>query len=233
MNIVKVKNYDEMSALAAKIISAQIISNPKSLLGLATGSSPLGVYENLVNEDEKGLLDFSKVSTVNLDEYFGLSGEHPQSYRYFMDKNLFDKVNINKENTHVPNGMAQNIDKECEDYEALINDIGRVDLQLLGIGHNGHIGFNEPCDRFPRFVHNVELSESTIKANARLFDNEDEVPKRAITMGIGTILKAKKILLIAGADKGDIIERAMYGKVTTDVPASILQFHHDVTIIRV
>ncbi len=233
MNIVKVENYEQMSTLAATVISAQLLSNPKSVLGLATGSSPVGVYENLVKEYEKGLLDFSKVRTVNLDEYYGLSGSHPQSYRYFMDKNLFDRVNIKKENTHVPNGMAQDIDKECDDYEALISSMGRVDLQLLGIGHNGHIGFNEPCDSFPRFVHNVELAPSTIKANARLFENEEEVPKKAITMGIGTILKAKKILLIAGADKGDIIERAMYGKVTTDVPASVLQFHHDVTIIRV
>ncbi len=233
MNIIKVKSYEEMSTLASRIIAAQVLSNPKSVLGLATGSSPIGVYKHLVEDYNKGLLDFSQVKTVNLDEYYGLAGTHPQSYRYFMNEHLFDKVNINKENTHVPNGMADDLEKECEDYEKLIQSMGNVDLQLLGIGHNGHIGFNEPCDRFPRFVHGANLTESTITANARLFENEEEVPKQAITMGIGTILRAKKILLIAGADKGDIIERAMYGKVTTDVPASVLQFHHDVTIITV
>ena len=180
---------------------------------------------------EKGLLDFSGVRTVNLDEYCGLSGDNPNSYRYFMNDNLFDHVNIDKANTHVPNGFAEDLEAEAARYEAFIESLGGVDLQLLGIGHNGHIGFNEPTDHFPTTVHTVALTESTINANARLFERREDVPTQAITMGIGTIMKADKILLIAGADKKEIVEKAFYGPVTPEVPASVLQLHRNVTVI--
>ena len=168
---------------------------------------------------------------MNLDEYCGLTGDNPHSYRYFMDHNLFNQVNIPRENTYLPNGAADDMEGEAARYEALIHSLGGVDLQLLGIGHNGHIGFNEPCDSFPPVVHTVELTESTIQANSRLFDRVEDVPTQAITMGVGTILKAERILLIAGADKWSILEEALYGKVTPQVPASVLQLHRDVTVI--
>ena len=168
---------------------------------------------------------------MNLDEYCGLTGDNPQSYRYFMDHQLFSQVNIPRENTFLPDGMAQDMEEESRRYEALVASLGGVDLQLLGIGHNGHIGFNEPTDSFPPTVHQVELTESTIQANSRLFDRIEDVPTQAITMGVGTILKADKILLIAGADKKSIVEEALYGKVTPQVPASVLQLHRDVTVI--
>ena len=233
MRVLKVKSYDEMSLLAARMIGSQILLKPNSVLGLATGSSPIGTYKQLVEDYQRGILDFSQVTTVNLDEYFGLDGENNQSYRYFMNDNLFDHVNIVKSNTHVPNGVAEDIDAESERYETLIESLGGVDLQLLGIGLNGHIGFNEPADYFPTTVHGVKLTESTIQANARLFDRIEDVPTMAITMGIGTIMKAKKILLIAGADKAEIIDRTVNGPVTPDVPASILQLHRDAIIIQV
>ena len=185
--MIKVKNYDEMSALAASMIGAQVLLKPESVLGLATGSSPIGTYKTLVEGCEKGILDFSRVQTVNLDEYCGLSGENPNSYRYFMNDNLFDHVNIDKA--------------------------------------------NEPTDHFPTAVHTVALTESTINANARLFERREDVPTQAITMGIGTIMKADKILLIAGADKKAIVEKAFYGPVTPEVPASVLQLHKNVTVI--
>lgn len=233
MRVLKVKSYDEMSLLAARMIGGQILLKPDSVLGLATGSSPIGTYKNLVEDYKKGILDFSKVTTVNLDEYYGLDGENNQSYRYFMNDNLFDHVNIDKANTHVPNGVAEDIDAESARYEALVESLGGADLQLLGIGHNGHIGFNEPDTYFPATVHGVKLTESTIQANSRLFDRIEDVPTMAITMGIGTIMKAKKILLIAGEDKAAIIERSVNGPVTPDVPASILQLHKDATVILV
>lgn len=231
MRILEVESYEKMSALAAGIIGGQILLKPDCVLGLATGSSPIGTYQELVKGCKAGVLDFSKVRTVNLDEYCGLTAGNPQSYRYFMDTNLFNHVNIRKENTFLPNGSAPDIAAEAERYEKLIDSLGGVDLQLLGIGHNGHIGFNEPTSSFPRYVHQVNLTESTISANSRLFDSIEDVPTKAITMGIGTIMKAARILLIAGEDKKDIIERAMYGEITPNVPASVLQLHRDVTVI--
>ncbi len=231
MRIIETDSYEQMSALAAGMIGAQVLLKPNCVLGLATGSSPIGAYQELVKSCEKGILDFSKVRTVNLDEYCGLKPENPQSYRYFMKKNLFDLVNIDQANTYLPNGLAEDIDAESRRYEDLIDQLGGVDLQLLGIGHNGHIGFNEPTDCFPRYVHRVDLTESTIQANSRLFDRIENVPTKAITMGIGTIMKAARILLIAGEEKKEIIQKAMYGKVTPQVPASVLQLHRDVTVI--
>lgn len=231
MRILETRNYGEMSALAAEMIAAQVLLKPRCVLGLATGSSPIGTYEKLVEAHKAGRLDFSQVRTVNLDEYCGLPGDNPQSYRYFMDHHLFSQVNIPRENTYLPNGTAEDMAEESLRYEALVESLGGVDLQLLGIGHNGHIGFNEPTDSFPPVVHPVALTESTIQANSRLFSRVEDVPTQAITMGIGTILKAERILLIAGADKQDILKEALYGKVTPWVPASVLQLHRDVTVI--
>lgn len=231
MRIIETESYEKMSAVAAGIIAGQIMLKPNCVLGLATGSSPIGTYNELVKQCDAGILDFSEVRTVNLDEYCGLTPENDQSYRYFMNTNLFDRVNINKENTHLPSGIAADMEEECRRYEQQVADLGYADLQLLGIGHNGHIGFNEPDDNFPCCVHQVNLTESTINANSRLFEKKEDVPTKAITMGIGTIMKAKKILLIAGADKAEIIKKTVYGPVTPEVPASILQLHPDVTIV--
>ena len=231
MRIIETESYEKMSALAAGIIGAQILLKPDCVLGLATGSSPIGAYKELVKSYEAGILDFSGVRTVNLDEYCGLQPDDPHSYRYFMETNLFRHVNIRPENTHLPDGLCEDIDAESAKYEALIDSMGGTDLQLLGIGHNGHIGFNEPTDHFPRYVHRVDLAQSTIKANSRLFEKIEDVPTKAITMGIGTIMKAARILLIAGEDKKDIIHEALFGPVTSKVPASVLQLHRDVTVI--
>lgn len=232
MKIYEMKDYQSMSRKAATIIAAQIINKPNCVLGLATGSSPIGTYEHLVDWYKSGDLDFSAVSSVNLDEYKGISGESEHSYRYFMNDKLFNHVNINKEATHVPDGMATDPDKECARYEALINSLGGVDLQLLGLGHNGHIGFNEPADCFVQTTQCIDLQESTINANKRLFSSADDVPRQSYTMGCGTIMKAKKIVVIVtGADKADIVAKAFFGPVTPQVPASLLQFHSDVTIV--
>lgn len=232
IRIYKAHNYDDLSRKAANIISAQVIMKPNCVLGLATGTSPIGAYKQLVEWYKKGDIDFAEVRTVNLDEYIGLDGSHEQSYRYFMDHQLFDQVNINKVNTNVPNGKAKDVESECKRYDALIDSLGGVDLQLLGLGHNGHIGFNEPDSAFEKTTHVVALTESTINANARLFASRDEVPTRAITMGIKSIMMAKKILVIAsGADKADIVNQAFNGPVTPSVPASILQLHGDVTFV--
>lgn len=231
MRVLEVKDYQEMSALAADFIGAQVLLKPNCVLGLATGSSPIGTYQKLVAACRAGRLDFSHVRTVNLDEYVGLSGEDPNSYRYFMQEHLFSQVNIPRENTHLPNGTAPDLAAECRRYEALVEGLGGVDLQLLGIGRNGHIGFNEPGDSFPPVVHTVDLTESTRQANARLFPRLEDVPRQALTMGVGTILKAGRILLIAGADKRAIVEEALTGRVTPQVPASVLQLHRDVTVL--
>ena len=232
MRIIVAKDYKDMSRKAANIISAQIITKPNCVLGLATGSSPIGTYDQLVEWYEKGDLDFSQVSSVNLDEYRGLNHDHDQSYYYFMHEHLFDRVNINPANTNVPDGTEPDAEKECRRYEELIASYGGVDLQLLGLGHNGHIGFNEPAPAFDKETHCVDLTESTIEANKRFFPSADDVPRQAYTMGIGTIMKAKKILVVvSGEDKAEIVAKAFCGDVTPEVPASILQFHPDVTVV--
>ena len=232
MRIYRAKDYEEMSRRAAGIVSAQIIMKPDCVLGLATGSTPVGLYKQLIEWYRNGDLDFSGVRTVNLDEYKGISRENDQSYYYFMHQNLFDHVNIPAENTHLPDGMEPDSEKECRRYEELIRSMGSVDLQLLGIGHNGHIGFNEPGEAFEKETHCVDLTESTIEANKRFFASADDVPKQAYTMGIKTIMQAKKILIVVnGENKADIVERAFFGPVTPEVPASILQLHNDVTLV--
>ncbi len=231
MKIVSAKNYDEMSRRAANLIAAQILMKPDCVLGLATGSSPIGTYRNLVERYEMGDLDFAQVTSVNLDEYRGLPGDHDQSYRYFMNTNLFDHVNIRKECTNVPDGTNEDAAAECLRYEALIDSLKGIDLQLLGLGHNGHIGFNEPSDAFDTITHCVDLTESTIEANKRFFASADDVPKQAYTMGIQTIMKAKKIVMVvSGEDKAAIVKKAFFGPVTPEVPASVLQLHPDFTL---
>lgn len=232
LKLVPARDYKDMSRKAANIISAQVILKPDSVLGLATGSTPIGTYETLVHRCEKGDLDFFNVKTVNLDEYVGLEGTHDQSYRYFMNQNLFDKVNIRKENTNVPDGSNPDAEAECARYHSVIESMGGIDLQLLGIGNNGHIGFNEPCDEFPMYTHKVELTQSTIEANSRLFDSIDDVPKYAYTMGIGEIMSAKAVLILAsGKAKAPIIKELIEGPVTPQVPASILKMHSNVILI--
>ncbi len=232
IRIIKTEDYNEMSRKAANIIAAQVISKPNCVLGLATGSTPIGTYKRLVEMYEAGDLDFSGVKTANLDEYKGLTRDNDQSYYYFMHDNLFNHVNIDPENTNIPDGTKEDAEKECAAYEELIKELGGVDLQLLGLGHNGHIGFNEPADDFPVATHCVDLQESTIEANKRFFASIDDVPRKAYTMGIGTIMNADKILiLVSGEDKADIVAKAFFGPVTPQVPASVLQLHKNVTLI--
>ena len=232
MVLYQAKDYKDMSRKAANIISAQVIMKPNAVLGLATGSTPVGAYEQLVEWYNKGDIDFSQVTSVNLDEYKGLSGDNDQSYRYFMNKNLFDHVNIDKARTFVPDGTEPDSKVACAKYNAIIDSVGGIDLQLLGIGGNGHIGFNEPGEAFEKETHCVNLTESTIKANTRFFASMDEVPKQAYTMGIKSIMSAKKILLIAtGEAKADALYKSLYGPITPNVPASILQLHPDVTVV--
>ena len=232
MKIIEVESYEKLSLLAADIIGAQVLLTPDCVLGLATGSTPVGMYKQLTTWYEKGDLDFSQVRTVNLDEYVGLAPTHDQSYRYFMQDNLFDHVDIVPENTNVPNGQAEDVAAECARYEQVVAELGYADLQLLGMGRNGHIGFNEPCDHFPVATHLVDLTESTIDANARFFASADDVPRQALTMGIGTIMHARSILVVvSGADKADAVKKAFAGPVTPEVPASILQLHPNVTVV--
>ena len=232
MRLIRARDYDDMSLKAANIIAAQVSLNPKSVLGLATGSTPIGTYRHLVEWYQKGELDFGKAVSINLDEYCGLSGDHPQSYRRFMQENLFDHISIKPENTIVPDGLADDIPSMCRAYERKIEDWGGVDIQLLGIGHDGHIGFNEPCDHFPVMTHEVKLTEMTREANKRFFSSIDEVPTAAVTMGVGTVMAARKIVMvITGADKADILYKVFFGPVMPEVPGSILQFHSDVTLI--
>lgn len=232
MKIIKAKDYNDMSRKAANIISAQVIMKPNCVLGLATGSTPIGTYAQLVEWYQKGDLDFSEVTTVNLDEYKGLTRDNDQSYYYFMNDNLFSKVNINLERTFLPDGMEPDSDKACADYNKIIADVGGVDLQLLGLGHNGHIGFNEPGMAFEAETHCVNLTESTMKANQRFFASMDDVPRQAYTMGIKTIMQAKKILVVvSGEDKAAIVKEAFFGPITPAVQASVLQLHNDVTIV--
>lgn len=226
------KDYREMSRKAANVLSAQIILKPDSVIGLATGSTPIGTYDQLVNWYEKGDLDFSQVTSVNLDEYKGLSGDNEQSYRYFMDKNFFDRINIKKEKTFVPNGLEADTEKACQEYNDILHQLGGIDLQLLGLGHNGHVGFNEPGEAFEKETHCINLAASTIEANKRFFEREEDVPRQAYTMGIKSIMQAKKILVIvSGESKADIVAKAFLGSVTPEVPASVLQLHNDVILI--
>lgn len=228
----KVKNYDELSELAANMLIERIEKVEKPVVGLATGSTPEGMYANLVKKYKAGEISFANVVTFNLDEYAGLSKDDPMSYQYFMYQNLFKDVDIKSENIHIPNGLAEDLEKECEQYEVLIQQEGKIDVQILGLGLNGHIGFNEPGTSFDSRTHVVELEESTRIANSRFFNSLDEVPKKALTMGIGTIMEAKEIIFIVnGEKKADILRKVVHGEVTENVPASILQRHPNITLI--
>lgn len=232
MKIYVTEDYQSMSRKAANILSAQVILNPTCVLGLATGSSPVGMYKQLIEWYKRGDVDFSEVRTVNLDEYVGLAPDHDQSYRYFMQSNFFDHINIKPENTNLPNGQAADLAAECKRYNQVIHSQGGIDMQLLGMGHNGHIGFNEPSDTFDLETHVVDLTERTIEANARFFATPNEVPRQALTMGIKTIMQARRILVVvSGEDKADIVKAAFTGPVTPHVPASILQMHPNVVLV--
>ena len=232
MKIYQAKNYQEMSRKAANIICAQIIMKRDAVLGLATGSTPIGTYQQLIDWYKKGDLDFSEIRSVNLDEYKGLSADNDQSYAYFMRTNLFDSVNIKKENTYIPNGLEEDIAKECARYNSIIHTLGGIDLQLLGLGGNGHIGFNEPGAAYEKETHCVKLTENTIQANSRFFEKMEDVPRYAYTTGIKNIMQAKRILLIAsGENKADALYRSLFGPITPTVPASILQLHNNVTVV--
>ena len=226
------EDYQAMSRRAAHIIAAQVHLNPACVLGLATGSTPIGMYKQLIEWYKAGDLDFSQVKSVNLDEYAGLAPTHDQSYRYFMQTNLFDHINIDPANTNVPNGLAADPAAECRRYNQVIRDLGGIDVQVLGMGHNGHIGFNEPGDAFELETHVVDLQESTINANARFFATRDDVPRQAFTMGIGPIMAAKKILLIAsGEEKAEAVYNTICGAVDPHCQGSILQLHPDVVMV--
>lgn len=232
MRVYCAADYYHASRVAANIISAQVIMKPDCVLGLATGSTPIGTYEQLIRWYEKGDLDFSQVHSINLDEYRGLSPENDQSYRYFMNTHLFDKINIDKKNSYVPDGLEPDKEKACRDYEEIIHVHGGVDLQILGLGHNGHIGFNEPGSAFEKETHCVTLTETTRQANARFFASMDEVPTEAYTMGIKSIMQAKKIVVIvSGESKNEIVKKAFHGPITPEVPASVLQLHNDVILV--
>ena len=232
MKIYQEKDYDALSRRAANLISAEVIRKPDCVLGLATGSTPVGTYRQLSAWNQKGDFSFKDVRTVNLDEYLGLPPTHDQSYPYFRQENLFDKIDIPFEHTHVPDGMAADPEQECRRYDELVRSLGYADLQLLGLGRNGHIGFNEPGDCFRKETHVVELTQNTIEANARFFENEAAVPKKAITMGIGCIMAARRVLLVAsGANKAEAVYRTVCGPITPQCPASILQLHNDVVIV--
>lgn len=232
MRLIITKNYEELSKVAANEMANVVKNNPSAILGLATGGSPIGMYKELIRMNKAGEIDFSKVTTVNLDEYVGLSGEHSQSYRYFMNDNLFNHINIDKKNTYVPNGLAENIEEECKNYDNKIAELGGTDVQLLGIGNNGHIAFNEPDENLVSGTHLTNLTQDTIEANARFFDSIDEVPKTALTMGLGGIMKSKKIIVIAsGESKAEAVKEMVSGKISTKMPASMLQMHRDVTVI--
>ena len=232
MKFIVTENYEAMSRKAAAILAAKVVEKPDCVLGLATGSTPIGTYKNLIQWYENGDLDFSQVKSVNLDEYVGLAPSHDQSYRYFMNTNLFDHINIDPANTNVPNGLAEDPEAACAQYDEIIRSMNGVDIQVLGMGHNGHIAFNEPADHFPMGTHVVELQESTINANARFFVSADEVPRKAMTMGIGSIMAAKQILVVVnGEAKADIVKAAFTGPITPMVPASILQLHPNVIVV--
>jgi len=231
MRIICAKDYQDVSRKAANIIAAQVQLKPDCVLGLATGSSPVGTYQELIKKYEAGDLDFSKVSTVNLDEYVGLTKDHDQSYAYFMRTNLFDHVNIDQANCNIPSGLTDDPEAECANYDKLIGEL-KTDLQLLGLGPNGHIGFNEPADAFVKPTNKVELTKSTIDANARFFESWDDVPKFAYTMGIGGIMQAKRVLLVVnGEKKAQAVKDCFFGPITPKAPGSILQLHPDFTLV--
>ena len=232
MKVIVCENYEELSNQAAKIVSGQLIVKPNSILGLATGSTPIGLYQNLIDMNKKGEIDFSEVKTYNLDEYYPIKKSNDQSYDYFMNEQLFSHINIDKNNTHLPNGEAEDPVKECERYEKMLDAIGGVDLQILGIGQNGHIAFNEPDENLIAVTHLTGLTQSTIEANSRFFASADEVPKQALTMGMGSILKAKKIVILAnGANKSKAVAELLNDNITTSNPATMLKVHPDVTLI--
>lgn len=231
MKIIITKDYDEMSKAAFAVMKEVVASNPNAVLGLATGTTPIGLYNEMARDCKEAGTSYKNVRTVNLDEYEGLDGANPQSYRYFMNENLFDRIDIDKANTHVISGIAEDAEAECARYNALLRELPQ-DIQLLGIGSNGHIAFNEPGTPFGSETHVVTLAESTVKDNARLFEREEEVPRRAFTMGLKNIMNAKKILVLAnGANKAKAVYGLVKGEVTESLPASILQLHPDCTVI--
>ena len=232
MKIILVKDYEEMSYLGSLRIAKEILENPNAVLGLATGSSPLGIYRRLIEMYKNEILDFSKITTINLDEYVGLNQQHQQSYRWFMNNYLFNHINIDINNTYLPNGMAKDLEEEGINYDQQIEQLGGIDLQLLGIGTNGHIAFNEPAPELLVGTHVAKLSKSTIEANSRFFNNIEEVPTTALTMGLGQIMRAKQVLLIAsGEQKAKALGGLLSGKITTENPATMLQLHRDETVI--
>ena len=232
MKVIVCNNYEEISAEGAKLIADQLKAKSNSILGLATGSTPVGMYQKLIEMNKNGEIDFSNVTSFNLDEYYPISPENPQSYRYFMEENLFSKVNIDKAKTHVPSGNCEDVIKECEAYDAAIDAAGGIDLQVLGIGQNGHIGFNEPEDALYCNTHLTPLTESTIQANSRFFDSADDVPTHAVTMGIKSITKARTILLLAsGKSKHDAVTALLNDRITTACPATLLKLHPNVYLI--
>ncbi|MDO5516011.1 MAG: glucosamine-6-phosphate deaminase [Clostridium sp.] len=232
MKIIVADDYSMLSKAAADIIEKLINSKSDAVLGLATGSTPVQTYEELIERYNEKKIDFSNIKTINLDEYIGLDGSNTQSYRYFMNEKLFNYINIDKKNTFLPNGAAEDIEKECRDYDKRIDEMGGIDLQILGIGNNGHIAFNEPNEYLNMNTHVTDLTEDTIQANARFFNSLDEVPKKAITMGVGKIMQAKKIILLAsGKNKAQAIKGMLSGRISTENPATMLQLHSDVTLI--
>lgn len=232
MEIIRAKNYQDMCRKAANLIFAQLIQKNDSVLGLATGSTMIGIYKDIITRYSSGDLNFEKVATVNLDEYLGLPSTNPQSYRYYMEENFFNHINISPKNTYLPDGMCDDINKECKKYDMLIDSLGGIDLQLLGLGLDGHIGFNEPGNVFHKNSHCIQLNESTIKANSRFFDRIEDVPKRAITMGIGSIMAAETIVLcVNGENKAPILKQVLYGPIKPQIPGSILQLHNNLIVI--
>ena len=232
MQIKVVENYNEMSRVAADVFSKALSEKPDCVLGLATGDTPIGLYNCLIDDYKAGKLDFSKVTTVNLDEYYPIAPDNDQSYRYFMNKYLFDQVNIDKANTYVPNGQAEDVDAFCKAYEERISELGGIDVQVLGIGRNGHVGFNEPDAELVAPTHLTALTANTIEANSRFFASENDVPKHAITMGMGSIFKAKKIVIVAsGENKADAVAAMLCGNISTNCPASLLCLHQDVILV--
>lgn len=232
MNIIKVKDYDEMSDKACELISDRLNSSEKTVLGLATGSTPEGLYKRLIEQYKTNKISFKNVTSFNLDEYIGLDADHPNSYHYFMGEKLFNHVDIASDKAQLPNGVAEDLNKECKDFEQLIKAAGGIDLQLLGLGTNGHIGFNEPGSKFDGRTAIVDLAQETLDANARFFDAVEDIPTQAVTMGIGSIMKGKEILLlVSGESKAEALASVINGEITEDFPASILQSHDNVTII--